>query len=171
MYLEPKWPLFLKVNPSKQSLFKPKQGSFGFQVYIYIYLDDGFNYFFMFTPTCGNDPIWRADFFNWFNHQLDIYIYIIYTICTYRFWKPQLEMLEAWQNNPPWDVFFTFLQREDHERAPWADSTWASTGSETSLGVLRFVETHFCGVIVWPIWTYLANMPKRLKRFWDCIWM
>ena len=31
-YLEPKWPLFLKVNPAKQGLFKPKLGSFGFQV-------------------------------------------------------------------------------------------------------------------------------------------
>jgi len=32
-YLEPKWPLFLKVNPAKQGLFKPKQGApFGFQV-------------------------------------------------------------------------------------------------------------------------------------------
>ena len=32
-YLEPKWPRFLKVNPPKQGLFKPKQGSFEFQVY------------------------------------------------------------------------------------------------------------------------------------------
>ena len=32
-YLEPKWPLFLKVNPTKQGPFKPKQGApFGFQV-------------------------------------------------------------------------------------------------------------------------------------------
>ena len=36
MYLEPKWPLFLKVNPPKQGLFQSKPGSFGFQVYIYI---------------------------------------------------------------------------------------------------------------------------------------
>ena len=28
--VEPKWPLFLKVNPTKQGLFQPKQGSFGF---------------------------------------------------------------------------------------------------------------------------------------------
>ncbi len=33
IYLEPKWPLFLKVNPPKQGLFQSKQGSFGFQVY------------------------------------------------------------------------------------------------------------------------------------------
>ena len=31
------WPLFLKVNPSKQGLLEPKEGSSGFQVYIYIY--------------------------------------------------------------------------------------------------------------------------------------
>ena len=31
-YLEPNWPLFLKVNPSKQGLFQSKQGSFRFQV-------------------------------------------------------------------------------------------------------------------------------------------
>ena len=37
IYLEPKWPLFLNVNPTKQGLFQPKQGSFEFQVYIYIY--------------------------------------------------------------------------------------------------------------------------------------
>ena len=38
IYLEPKWPLFLKVNPPKQGLFEPKQGApFGFQVYIYIH--------------------------------------------------------------------------------------------------------------------------------------
>ena len=36
IYLEPKWPLFLKVIPPKQGLFQSKQGSFGFQVYIYI---------------------------------------------------------------------------------------------------------------------------------------
>ena len=42
---------------------------------IYIYISTMVSIFFcMFTPTCGNDPIWRADFFNWFNHQLDIYI-------------------------------------------------------------------------------------------------
>ena len=41
-YLEPKWPLFLKVNPSKQGLFKPKEGSFGFQVYnIYSFFSMG----------------------------------------------------------------------------------------------------------------------------------
>ena len=38
IYLEPKWPLFLKVNPPKQGPFQSKQGSFGFQVYIYLYL-------------------------------------------------------------------------------------------------------------------------------------
>ena len=41
IYLEPKWPLCLKVNPTKQGLFQPKQGSFEFQVYnryIYIYI-------------------------------------------------------------------------------------------------------------------------------------
>ena len=37
IYLEPKWPLFLNVNPTKQGLFQPKQGSFEFQVYIYIW--------------------------------------------------------------------------------------------------------------------------------------
>ena len=35
MYLEPKWPLFSKVNPQKQGPFQSKQGApFGFQVYI-----------------------------------------------------------------------------------------------------------------------------------------
>ncbi len=42
----PFWPLFLKVNPPKQVLFQPKQGSFGVQdtylpsqnIYIYIYI-------------------------------------------------------------------------------------------------------------------------------------
>ena len=34
-YLEPKWPLFLKVNPPKQGPFQSKQGSFGFQVDIW----------------------------------------------------------------------------------------------------------------------------------------
>ena len=29
-YLEPNWPLFLKVNPQKQGPFQTKQGSFGF---------------------------------------------------------------------------------------------------------------------------------------------
>ena len=32
MYLEPQWPLFLKVNPPKQGPFQSKQGSFGFNV-------------------------------------------------------------------------------------------------------------------------------------------
>ena len=36
-YLEPQWPLLLEVNPPKQGLLEPKQGSFGFQVCIYIY--------------------------------------------------------------------------------------------------------------------------------------
>ena len=30
IYLEPNWPLFLKVNPPKQGPFQAKQGSFGF---------------------------------------------------------------------------------------------------------------------------------------------
>ena len=34
MYLEPNWPLFLKVNPPKQGPFQSKQGSFGFSVYL-----------------------------------------------------------------------------------------------------------------------------------------
>ena len=38
LYLEPVCPLFLKVNPSKQGLFQPKQGSFGFQVIIIMYM-------------------------------------------------------------------------------------------------------------------------------------
>ena len=33
--LEPKWPVFLEVNPSKHGLFEQKQGSFGFQGYIW----------------------------------------------------------------------------------------------------------------------------------------
>ena len=33
-YLEPQWPLVLKVNPPKQGLFESKQGSFGFKVNI-----------------------------------------------------------------------------------------------------------------------------------------
>ena len=38
-YLEP---IFLKVNPSKQGFFKPKEGSFGFQVYnIYSFFSMG----------------------------------------------------------------------------------------------------------------------------------
>ena len=35
-YLEPVCPLFLAMAPPKQGLFQSKQGSFGFQVYIYI---------------------------------------------------------------------------------------------------------------------------------------
>ena len=39
---EPQWPLFLKVNPSKQGLFQANQGSFGFynryMIYMYIYM-------------------------------------------------------------------------------------------------------------------------------------
>ena len=38
IYLEPTWPVFLKVNPTKQGLFQAKQGSFGFQLYIYRYI-------------------------------------------------------------------------------------------------------------------------------------
>ena len=38
IYLEPVCPLFLGFNPPKHGLFQSKQGSFGFQVYIYIYL-------------------------------------------------------------------------------------------------------------------------------------
>ena len=37
IYLEPVCPLFWWFNPPKQGLFQSKQGSFGFQVYIYIY--------------------------------------------------------------------------------------------------------------------------------------
>ena len=37
-YLEPKWPLFLKVNTTnKAGLVQPKQGSFGFRVYTYVW--------------------------------------------------------------------------------------------------------------------------------------
>ena len=34
LFLEPQWPLFLKVNHSKQGLFHSKQGSFGFQIHL-----------------------------------------------------------------------------------------------------------------------------------------
>ena len=37
IYLEPVCPLFWWLNPSKQGLFQSKQGSFGFQVYIYMF--------------------------------------------------------------------------------------------------------------------------------------
>ena len=36
--MEPKRPLFLKVNPPKKGLFRSKRGAFGFKVYIYIYI-------------------------------------------------------------------------------------------------------------------------------------
>ena len=38
IYLEPVCPLFWGFNPPKQGLFQSKQGSFGFQVYIYIFI-------------------------------------------------------------------------------------------------------------------------------------
>ena len=38
IYLEPVCSLFWWLNPTKQGLFQSKQGSFGFQVYIYICL-------------------------------------------------------------------------------------------------------------------------------------
>ena len=38
LYLEPVCPLFWWLNPPKQGLFQSKQGSFGFQVFIYIYI-------------------------------------------------------------------------------------------------------------------------------------
>ena len=38
IYLEPKWPLFLKVNPPKQGLFQSKRGSLWVPgIYIYMY--------------------------------------------------------------------------------------------------------------------------------------
>ena len=54
IYLEPKWPLFLKINPTKQGLFQPKQGSFEFQVYnryIYIHMHN-LRYAFCLPPIC-----------------------------------------------------------------------------------------------------------------------
>ena len=38
IYLEPVCPLFWGFNPPKEGLFQSKQGSFGFQVYIYYIL-------------------------------------------------------------------------------------------------------------------------------------
>ena len=38
VYLEPKWPPFLQVNPQKQGIFQSKQGSFRFQVYRFLRL-------------------------------------------------------------------------------------------------------------------------------------
>ena len=38
MYLEPVCPLFLALAPPKQGLFQSKRTSFGFQVYLYIYI-------------------------------------------------------------------------------------------------------------------------------------
>ena len=37
VYLEPQWPVFLKVNPAKQGLFQSKQGSLGFYLYMYMW--------------------------------------------------------------------------------------------------------------------------------------
>ena len=57
IYLEPKWSLFLKVNPPKQGFFQSKQGSFGFQVYtnMQTYID-----IFLYMPQ--ND-CWLSIFF------------------------------------------------------------------------------------------------------------
>ena len=38
IYLEPICPLFLGFNPPKEGPFQSKQGSFGLQVYIYIWV-------------------------------------------------------------------------------------------------------------------------------------
>ena len=46
------------------------------------------------------------------------------------------------------DVQTSFEQ--DHALELPADSTWASTGSETSLGVLRFLENIFAWDFCWP---------------------
>ena len=169
IYIYLKWPLFLKVNPAKQSLFKPKQGSFGFQVYLNI-SRWWFQLVFIFAPTWGNDPIWRAYFFNWVVQPPTRYICIYYILCTYRFWKPQLEMILRCLK-PDKTTLLTTRRSRAFSRAPWADSTWASTGSETCWGVLRFVWNTCLWCIFGPIWTYLANMAKRLQRIWDCIWM
>ena len=39
IYLEPVRPLFWWLKPPKQCLFQAKQGSFGFHVYVYIYIN------------------------------------------------------------------------------------------------------------------------------------
>ena len=46
--LEPKWPVFLEANPSKHGLFEQKQGSFGFQGYMYIYI---YGYYITYKTT------------------------------------------------------------------------------------------------------------------------
>ena len=70
IYLEPKWPLFLKVNPPKQSLFQSKQGSFGFQVCIlfpqawFFWLES-----WWYEPTCLKERIPR------WNHPIAIFFH------------------------------------------------------------------------------------------------
>ena len=55
-YLEPVCPLFLAFRNPKQGLFQSKQGSFGFQVYIQIYIHNIFHCFvtMIFTAECHN---------------------------------------------------------------------------------------------------------------------
>ena len=65
-------------------------------------LGGDFKYFFMFNPTWGNDPIWRAYFSSdssgWFNHQLEIHWFP--TKITH-FWGSQLDV----KHPLPWGGF------------------------------------------------------------------
>ena len=41
----------------------------------------GFKYFLMFTPTWGNDPIWKNIFgMGWFNHQLELVLTCVFCL-------------------------------------------------------------------------------------------
>ena len=122
-------------------------------MYVYIYIGGGFNYF-LFSPLLEEMIQFDYYFFNWVVQPQTMYLYIcrIYYVHT-DFENPNLRCLK-----PDKTTFLTTRRSRAFSRAPWADSTWASTGSETCWGVLRFVETHFCGVIfgqfelTWPIW-------------------
>ena len=103
---------FWRSTPQNKAFSNQNKGHLGSR---YIYISRWwFHIFFIFTPTWGNDPICRAYFFNWVVQPPTRYIYIIYYVHT-DFENPNLRCFKPDKTTLLGMVFFTFLQREDHE--------------------------------------------------------
>ena len=133
--LEPKWPLFLKVNPTKQGLVQSKQGSCGFQDY----------------------KIHKRDFttiHNTQNRRTWATLLGARKWCDFRFgvWVSTLFLLGSFARGVPF--FWGCFLAKAAETEPWKED-WASI-RYTHCRHIKIISESFCSrdsfYIIWFCW-------------------
>ncbi len=116
MYMKPKWPIFLKVNPRKQCLCQSKRRSFGFQVYIYIYI-------------CFN--LYNTDSILTYHFSLSLKPFLSFLQPPSMFFLMVSQCLAVGGNKKPDRILFKRL----------SSAEFATTSNQTKLVILRVCQT------------------------------